>query len=90
MIADASMRHNVDDDDLYEELVDDGIVIQSPAGIKADEYILEIAKVEKCKFLTNDKFEEYWKEFGKDWIFNKRLTCLFFNGKFIIRNNIKR
>jgi len=90
MIADASMRHNVDDADLYEELVDDGIVIQSPAGIKADEYILEIAKVEKCKFLTNDKFEEYWKEFGKDWIFNNRLTCLFFNGKFIIRNNIKR
>ena len=90
MIADASMRHNVDDRKLYDEFLEDETILQAPAGTKADEYILEIAKVEKCKFLTNDKFEEYWEEFGKDWIFNNRLTCLFFNGKFIIRNNIKR
>jgi hypothetical protein len=85
MIADASMRHHVDDRDLYKELVNNGTVIQSPAGIKADEYILEVAKSENSKFLTNDKFEEYWDEFGLDWIKKNRVTCLFFNGKFIIR-----
>ncbi|MFX1365900.1 MAG: hypothetical protein ACFFCE_17450 [Promethearchaeota archaeon] len=90
MIADASMRHHIDDDDKYKEFIEKKIILQAPAGTEADEYILEIAKVEKSRFLTNDMFEKYWKEFGKDWIFQNRLTCLFFNGKFIIRNNIKR
>ena len=90
MIADASMRHHLDDDDIYAEFIEDKIIIQAPAAVKADEYILEVARVESCKFLTNDRFEEYWDEFGKDWIFNNRLTCLFFNGKFIIRNKVKR
>ncbi len=90
MIADASMRHHVDDDDIYAEIIEDKIIIQAPSAVKADEYILEVARVESCKFLTNDRFEEYWDEFGKDWIFNNRLTCLFFNGKFIIRNKVKR
>ncbi|MEE9377878.1 MAG: hypothetical protein V3V33_07560 [Candidatus Lokiarchaeia archaeon] len=89
MIADASMRHRVDDD-IYAEMIEDKIIIQAPAAVKADEYILEVARVENCKFLTNDRFEEYWDEFGKDWIFNHRLTCLFFNGKFIIRNKVIR
>ncbi len=90
MIADASMRHHMDDKNLYEELIDDGIVLQAPAATKADEYILEVAKAENCKFLSNDMYEEYWNEFGKDWIFENRLTCLFFNEKFIIRQNGKK
>jgi hypothetical protein len=90
MIADASMRYHVDDKNLYEELINNGKIIQSPAGIKADEYILEVAKSENCKFLTNDKFEEYWDEFGLDWIKKNRVTCLFFNNKFIIREEKTR
>ncbi len=90
MIADASMRYHLDDENLYEELVDSNTIIQAPAGTKADEYVLEIAKAENCKFLTNDKYEEYWDEFGKDWIFKNRLTCIYYNEKFIIRENGKK
>jgi len=86
MIADASMRYHMDDQDLYDELIADRIIIQSPAGTKADEYILEVAKAENSKFITNDRFKEYWSEFGVDWIIKNRVTCFFFNGKFIIRN----
>ncbi len=89
MIADASTKHKMDDRSLYKELVGDRIVIESPAGTKADEYVLEVAKAEKSKFLTNDLFREYWNEFGKDWIFKNRLTCIYFNKKFIIRENGK-
>ena len=89
MIADASMRHHMDDENLYEELIADGIVIQAPAATEADEYILEVAKAENCKFLTNDMYEGYWDEFGKDWILINRIPCLYFNGKFIIRENVK-
>ena len=87
MIADASMRHHLDSDDQYEDLEDKRIINQSPAGTKADEWVLEVAKQENCKFLTNDLYREYREEFGKDWIFNNRLTCLFSNGKFIIRDS---
>lgn len=87
MIADASMRHHLDYDNQYKDLEDKGIINQSPAGNKADEWVLEIAKREKCKFLTNDLYRDHRAEFGKDWIFNNRLTCLFSNGKFIIRES---
>jgi len=90
MIADASTKHKMDDKSLYEGLIEDGFVVQSPAGTKADEYVLEVAKAEKSKFLTNDLFREYWDEFGSDWIFRNRLTCLYVNGKFIIRENGKK
>ena len=86
MVADASMKYHLDNQEVYEDLNEHKFIIQSPAGVKADEYVLEIAKREKTKFLTNDKYEEYWEEFGKDWIFENRLTCIFVNGKFIIRD----
>jgi len=41
MWADASMRHHVDDKRLYEKLLENGIVKQSPAGNKADIVVLK-------------------------------------------------
>ncbi len=87
MIADASMRHHLNSDEQYEDLKEKKIIRQSPAGTKADEWILEVAKCEHCKFLSNDLYRDYRKEFGKELIFNNRLTCIFVNGKFIIREN---
>lgn len=87
MIADASMRHHLNSADQYKDLEDKGIIKQSPAGTEADEWVLEVAKRENCKFLTNDLYREHRAEFGNDWVFNNRLTCIFSNGKFIIREN---
>jgi len=87
MIADASMRHHLNSADQYEDLKEKKIIRQSPAGTKADEWVLEVAKRENCKFLTNDLYREHRAEFGNDWVFNNRFTCIFSNGKFIIREN---
>lgn len=87
MIADASMRHHLNSYDHYDALEEKGILNQSPAGTKADEWILEVARRENCKFLTNDLFRDFRDEFGKDWVFNNRLTSYFYNGKFIIRES---
>ena len=87
MIADASMRHHLNSADQYKDLEDKGIINQSPAGTEADEWVLEVAKQEGCKFLTNDLYRDYGDEFGKNWIFNNRLTCFVSNGKFIIRES---
>jgi hypothetical protein len=90
LIADASMKYQLDSDDQYEDLKDKKIIYQSPAGTEADEWVLEVAKREGCKFLTNDLYRDYRNEFGKDWINSNRLTCFFSNGKFIIRESKKK
>lgn len=87
MIADASMKYHLNSDTQYEDLKDKGIIKQSPAGTEADGWVLEVAKRENCKFLTNDLYREHRAEFGNDWVFNNRLTCIFSNGKFIIRES---
>lgn len=85
MIADASMRYHVDNSTHYDELKKKGMVKDAPAGKEADEFVLAIAKKENCKFLSNDMYNNYKKEFGQEWVFQNRLTCKFFNGSFIIR-----
>jgi len=85
MIADASMRYNVDNLMHYDELIKKGVVKDAPAGKEADEFVLAIAKKENSKFLSNDMYNDYKKEFGQEWVFQNRLTCKFFNGSFIIR-----
>ena len=85
MIADASMRHYVDNPMHYKKLIKKGVVKDAPTGKEADEFVLAIAKKENCKFLSNDMYNDYKKEFGQDWVFQNRLTCKFFNGSFIIR-----
>ena len=84
MWADASMRHHVDNKKQYEKLLDRKIIHQTPAGTKADIWVLKIAKQKNYKFLANDLYKEYRKEFGKEWISMNRLTCVYDEGDFII------
>ncbi len=84
MWADASMRHHVDDKKLYEKLLDKGIVKQSPAGNKADIVVLKLAKKFNYKFLANYLYREYRNDYGKEWIKENRLTCVYEEGEFII------
>ena len=86
MIADANMRYYpLDNPQLYEELLQKGTLTQAPAGRKADEFVLEFAKTEDCKFLANDMYKDFYKEFGREWIFEHRLACMLVNGKLIMR-----
>jgi hypothetical protein len=87
LVADANMRHHVNSKDQYEDLVDRKIINQAAAGTKADGWVLKIAKRWHCKFLSNDLFREYRDEFGREWIADHRITCIFVNGTFIIQES---
>ena len=63
IIADASLRHNIDDKDTFVRLVEDGIIDEVPIGNVADHYILELAYDENAKILSNDKFRDFMSEF---------------------------
>lgn len=66
IVADAALRHQIDDRDAYERLIDDGIVHQAPAGTDADYFILSFARDMDARILTNDRFRDRAREFAKE------------------------
>lgn len=63
LIADASLRHEIDQKDEYLKLVEGGKIQEVPAGTTADHHILKLAYEEDSKILSNDVFREYNDEF---------------------------
>lgn len=63
IVADAALRHSIDDRKAYEQLVDDGVVRQAPAGTDADYFILSFAREFDARIVSNDRFRDRMKEF---------------------------
>ncbi len=58
VVADAALRHQIDDRAGYERLVDDGAVKQAPAGTDADYFILSFARELEASIVSNDRFKD--------------------------------
>ena len=63
IVADAALRHQIDDEAGYERLVEDGSVKQAPAGTDADYFILSFARELDAAVLSNDRFRDRIKHF---------------------------
>lgn len=63
LIADASLRHEIDLKEEFNQLLDKNFIKQVPSGTTADHYILKMAEEEDAKILSNDIFREYNDEF---------------------------
>ena len=63
VVADAALRHQIDDSESYEEMVDDGKIRQAPAGTDADYFILSFARELDASILSNDRFKDRQKAF---------------------------
>lgn len=57
-VADAALRHQIDDTRAYEQLVDDGVIKQAPAGTDADYFILSFARELDANVVSNDRFKD--------------------------------
>ncbi len=86
-IADASLRHEIDEKDKLNTLIEEGKIQQVPSGTTADHFILKIAEDEDCKILSNDNFREYFDEFRD--INNRRIPFKFIKGDIIIGTSSK-
>src|SRR6185312_10603922 len=53
VVADAALRHQIDDSAAYERLIDEGIVRQAPAGTDADYFILSFARELNASIVSN-------------------------------------
>ncbi|OPY27401.1 MAG: Zc3h12a-like Ribonuclease NYN domain protein [Methanobacterium sp. PtaU1.Bin242] len=78
LIADASLRHEIDEKEEFNKLLDEDIVQQVPSGTTADHFILKMAEEEDAKILSNDAFREYNDEFQD--IRSRRIPYTFKNG----------
>ena len=58
LVADAALRHQIDDADGYEVLVKAGEIQQAPAGTDADYFILTFARELDASVLSNDRFKD--------------------------------
>jgi hypothetical protein len=79
IIIDASLRHDIDDPDQLEGLIDGQKVLQSPAGTEADYFVLKTADQQDARFVTNDTYEKYQDDY--DWIFERRMPFMIVEGK---------
>ena len=79
IIADASLRHDIDDKEKFLKLLESENVEEVPAGNDADHFILDIATRERAKILSNDKFRDYAAEFRN--ISSMRIPFIIDNGR---------
>jgi len=66
IVADAALRHQIDDKGAYERLINDGVVHQAPAGTDADYFILSFAREMDARILTNDRFRDRAEQFPRE------------------------
>ena len=64
IVADAALRHQIDDSAQYEQLVADGTVHQAPAGTDADYFLLSFAKELDAALVSNDRFRDRSRQFA--------------------------
>ena len=63
IVVDAALRHQIDDRQAYERLVDEGTVRQAPAGTDADYFILSFAEELDASVVSNDRFKDRIKQY---------------------------
>ncbi len=81
ILADASLRHSIDQKEQYLKLVEDKIIEEVPVGTVADHFILETAEQENAKILSNDKFRDFADEFHN--IQQKRISFTITGGRLV-------
>lgn len=79
IIIDARLRHDVDDPDQLEGLIDGQHVRQSPAGTEADYFVLMTADQQNARFVTNDTFEKYQDDYA--WVWDRRVAYMIVEGQ---------
>jgi hypothetical protein len=58
VVADAALRHQIDDREGFEERVGAGRIRQAPAGTDADYFILSFARELDAAIVSNDRFRD--------------------------------
>jgi hypothetical protein len=63
ILADAALRHQIDEEGRFEAMVEEGRIRQAPAGTDADYFILAFARELDAAIVSNDRFRDRQEAF---------------------------
>lgn len=79
IIADASLRYQIDKKDELDKMVSQGIIKLTPAKVDADGLILRLAADTGSLILSNDLYKQHREEYN--WIDSRRIPYTIINSK---------
>ena len=79
IIVDATLRHEIDDPEQLESLIDSGTIRQAPAGTDADYFILQTAERHEALVVSNDSFKGYRDEYS--WLNDRKVPFMIIKGQ---------
>lgn len=88
VVADAALRHQIDDSAAYEKLIDEGSVRQAPAGTDADYFILKFARELRASIMSNDRFRDRIKQFPEAT--DRVIRYMILNGEVVLERRTRR
>lgn len=88
VLVDAALRHQIDDRQAYEAMVDDGRIKQAPAGTDADYFILAFARELEAAVVSNDRFKDRQKDFPEAR--ERVIRYMIVNGEVVFERRTKR
>jgi hypothetical protein len=83
ILCDSSLKYKVDQKDLFEAMIENKEIFEMPAERDADLFILKYAKRKNGFIITNDRYKDYYKQFGKSWIKERRITFALIDGEIL-------
>jgi len=88
VLADARLRHSIDDPDGYEAMVDEGRIRQAPAGTDADYFILSFAREMGARIVSNDRFRDHQSAFPDEM--ERVIRFMIVNGEVVFERRTSR
>src|SRR5919112_6590140 len=88
VVADAALRHQIDDKEGYERRVEEGKIKQAPAGTDADYFLLAFARELEAVIVSNDRFRDREGAFPE--ISDRLIRYMIVNDEVVFERRTKR
>jgi hypothetical protein len=88
VLADAALRHQIDDGEGFEALVEAGTIKQAPAGTDADYFILSFARELDANIVSNDRFKDRVEAFPE--VKKRVIRYMIVNGEVVFERRTHR
>jgi hypothetical protein len=88
IVADAALRHQIDDENGFENMVEAGEIKQAPAGTDADFFILSFARELDAGIVSNDRFKDRVQAFPD--LRDRVIRYMIINGEVVFERRTKR
>jgi hypothetical protein len=88
IVADAALRHQIDEEAAFEQMVEAGEIRQAPAGTDADYFILSFARELEATIVSNDRFKDRLQAFPE--VRDRVIRYMIINGEVVFERRTKR